>query len=87
MKNKQKVNDFHRFIYNFIFYYVHCLMLLNLYIGDGDDVMMINDEEIDLSKFGDGDCDSTSSSSCDEFNGDLSLVNLQVGNESDGDDC
>lgn len=36
---------------------------LNLYIGDGDDVTRINDEEIDLSKFSDGDWGSTSSSS------------------------
>ncbi|XP_041997203.1 uncharacterized protein LOC121747262 [Salvia splendens] len=55
--------------------------------GDGDGVMRINDEEIDFSKFGDGDCGSTSSSSCDEFNGDLSHLNLEVGNENDGDDC
>ncbi|KAL1566009.1 hypothetical protein AAHA92_01667 [Salvia divinorum] len=49
--------------------------------GDEDVAMRINDEDIDLSKFGDGDCGSTSSSSSsssssDEFN-DLSHMTLR----------
>ncbi|KAL1558923.1 hypothetical protein AAHA92_09328 [Salvia divinorum] len=54
----------------------HCFFSLE---GDEDDIMGINDDEIDLSRFGE---DGNTSSINDEFN-DLSCLNLEVGNESD----
>ncbi|XP_042031896.1 uncharacterized protein LOC121778593 [Salvia splendens] len=47
--------------------------------GDEDDIMVINDDEIDLSRFDDdGNTGSINDGFCD-----LSCIKLEVGNESD----
>ena len=61
-----------------MFYCVHCFILFNLYLGDEDDIMKINDEEIDLSRFEDGNTSSLNDGFCD-----ISYINLDFGNESD----